>query len=1420
MATTTTANVISSEGLEQEIEGNNNNININKEEWKFIIYVPSTIPVVSVSSSSTSSLSQTNTTTTSNTTSNQMKPIEMSVMMNRHQSCKNRNHHHDQQQKDVQQSHDDENKDKIDSTRASATPNRQDEEVEVSEDIVLGGGEQQTEKSKKIVIEEEELRSLIQTENTHNNHYSSTSKSNSTSSKSNHLLLKQTGGWILTSPYWSIRSSSSSSTSTSSSILCSITYCHAYQSIPEYTKIATNPIMNMVTKLTCCCTSDQISYQPKYYTKNYTVNDIIHMYQYDQYYIPNIGICQAIHIHLKPFIPFENDDDDDGDDDDNEEMISRNRTLFPYLQALRQHLIHIETNQKTQDIWKHNHLKTKKKKYKKKMKKHDQKEKDQLKNHEDTTADGTTSTTTKATGPILIFALPYKQMDTPLLYKLILPKKTVVTSSSTIENLPLSFLKSLVSIHTISVLDGQLLSSSSLANSSSSNSNSNIQSSLLKHDHDVLPTHIYINGWQSWSYSGTIKKGDKQPTSALPNLYSRAFNYGGSKPPTLSKSSCYQSDFFTCITSSQLLSASMSASSLAQQQQPIILDEMGGPALILGWLSQHEQYGIITINNELNHYQMYSSCHGQILISFIITSSSSVQKKKDHLHVVDKNDIITVIKEEEEKQQHDDHVDNNNIDNDTTAHNDIHYDDYDDPTCYLYTDWVYIQLISSHSYDEEPMVQYLHNVSEMNHARPLQNGNILTGWCSWYVFYEHITANMLRQNIQTLSLLQKSYVSTNVTIIDDGYMTAWGDWDSFKPNAFPKHHQLSHISNDITEHNMRPGLWLAPYCADKHSIIVKQHPDWIIRNDKGIPSNSSNCGKFFYGLDATNPAVRQYVYQCIYRAVHIWNFNVLKIDFLYAACLEGNGKYDISMSRAQTMHLALETIRQAAGTNAFLIGCGCPISSGIGYVDAMRISADTGPTWYPSFPLPYWDYGTLPSLRAMIRNSISRAPLGHRWWHNDPDCIMLGQHTKLTNEEIASAATIVAMTCGMLLLSDDLPKVNPSRMIIISKIFPLTGVSAVVLDLHSTNDGLPSLLRLWCTDRYSIHDSFYETTSTSPDNNNNVNRNNRDDDDDNSSNSEDRKNQYQTKDDGGTLVDDYHNHVDILSENYEATYFGRQVSFMPGEDTASKYIPSERKRSCIHVTDGLGTWTVVSISNWSDQPKTVTIPPLALLPPPSTGWDDDNISNDNNNLFNIDNKNKNNNRTSSNNSNKDTAPYGYHVFAFWSCKYSWIPYVLNHSNGDACTSSNIDDPNHHDTSSYSCSISKRLLAHETEVYHIKEVIPDIPQYIGSSIHFSCGQEVRTYHVTSNCIMIQLKTNYERNGNIYLFIPRQNIENVIRITSIDHNNKEVHMKYQIVGNTPIINQDNGSPRLLGRIIQVPIIIYADNRPHDGQFKVEF
>ena len=569
---------------------------------------------------------------------------------------------------------------------------------------------------------------------------------------------------------------------------------------------------------------------------------------------------------------------------------------------------------------------------------------------------------------------------------------------------------------------------------------------------------------------------------------------------------------------------------------------------------------------------------------------------------------------------------------------------------------------------------------------------------------------------------------SNVGLIDDGYMTAWGDWGSLKPKAFPTAFAMSpnptekdvdacmkSLSDSMRANGMKPGIWLAPFAADKHSKLTKTHPGWIIRDNAGRPANSSNCGKFFYGLDVTNPEVREHVFRTIRRAVSVWGFEVLKIDFLYAACLKGNGKYDMNISRAEAMHLALRCIRAGAGSRTFLIGCGCPLGTAVGYIDGMRISADTGPTWQPSFPLPSWDHSTLPSLRAMVRNSITRSSFGHRWWHNDPDCILLGETTELTDEEVVSAATVVGMLSGMTLMSDDLTKLRHNRLRIITRIFPVVGATALAIDLHQpSRSGIPGVLRLWCTDEAAASDVVVGSNG------------------------------------GGSLKE-------MQDPNSLAIRTAQSIAFNPDRNLGDIAAGS---RNRVHVAKGLGRWSVVSLSNWSNVPETVVAPMSICLPPPSPDTIDE---------FSTDNS------------------LGYHVLAFWSSKYVWIP------------KKQIDNK---------WTLSKMLDPHETEVFHVKPV-KDEPQYIGSDIHFTCGFEVR-YFKTDGCNQVEVafKSEWRRSGYAFLFIPSSS-KGPIR-ASVNGRS----------GNFDVIAEPSLGDSKLGRVVRVWITIRGDGKNEDGIVVLKF
>ena len=94
----------------------------------------------------------------------------------------------------------------------------------------------------------------------------------------------------------------------------------------------------------------------------------------------------------------------------------------------------------------------------------------------------------------------------------------------------------------------------------------------------------------------------------------------------------------------------------------------------------------------------------------------------------------------------------------------------------------------------------------------------------------------------------------------------------------------------------------------------------------------------------------------------------LKLDFLYGGALGGVDAY----------RSGLELVREVAGPDVFLVGCGAPLLPSVGLVDAMRVSPDT-------FHEGGEDGST--GLRGLVPMT-SRAWQQGRLWVNDPDCVV------------------------------------------------------------------------------------------------------------------------------------------------------------------------------------------------------------------------------------------------------------------------------------------------------------------------------------------------------------------------------------------------------------------------------------------------
>src|SRR5690606_2409674 len=152
-----------------------------------------------------------------------------------------------------------------------------------------------------------------------------------------------------------------------------------------------------------------------------------------------------------------------------------------------------------------------------------------------------------------------------------------------------------------------------------------------------------------------------------------------------------------------------------------------------------------------------------------------------------------------------------------------------------------------------------------------------------------------------------------------------------------------------TDAGFDAGIWWAPFLVDPRSTVAREHPDWLVRNERGRPivgilNPIWAPTRPMRVLDTTHPEVLEHLEHVARTIGHEWGYSIQRLDCLVAAALPG-GRHDGSATRAQSLRRGLDAIRAGAGERGFLLGCGCPMGPAVGVVDAMRIGADVTPYW-------------------------------------------------------------------------------------------------------------------------------------------------------------------------------------------------------------------------------------------------------------------------------------------------------------------------------------------------------------------------------------------------------------------------------------------------------------------------------------------
>ncbi len=263
--------------------------------------------------------------------------------------------------------------------------------------------------------------------------------------------------------------------------------------------------------------------------------------------------------------------------------------------------------------------------------------------------------------------------------------------------------------------------------------------------------------------------------------------------------------------------------------------------------------------------------------------------------------------------------------------------------------------------------------------------------------------------------------------IDDGYQRAAGDWDTNE--KFPHGHRW--LTDQIHSRGFQAGVWIAPFAVTARSGIPTAHPNWLLMHD-GAPlvlGDNAGWGGTVYGLDGAHPEVQAWLHALARRVVRDWGYEFLKIDFLQYATA-GDAHAD-GATHAEAYRAGLAAIRDGLGTEAFLLGCGAPLQHAVGAVNGMRIGGDVDASW-----------GGIqgPARAAARRRFYHRAT-----WYNDPGCLVV--RAPLAPAEARVWTSLVALSGGMTVFSEDLPKLPPDRVALLQRAIPAAPVTGRAADM-------------------------------------------------------------------------------------------------------------------------------------------------------------------------------------------------------------------------------------------------------------------------------------------------------------------------------------------------------------------------------------
>ncbi len=335
---------------------------------------------------------------------------------------------------------------------------------------------------------------------------------------------------------------------------------------------------------------------------------------------------------------------------------------------------------------------------------------------------------------------------------------------------------------------------------------------------------------------------------------------------------------------------------------------------------------------------------------------------------------------------------------------------------------------------------FARRTADLAHARVPRKTVI--GWSDWQYWREEKSEKDLRESLPVLESLKPT--GMRYLIVDGGWCDHASEW--LTPcHKYPS--GMKKLSAMLRQRRLELGLWLAPYLTNVATKVVRQHPEWMIRDAKtGKPlvRKTSNVGQCMM-IDYTVPEAMQWLRNIVRTFVRDWKIGYLKLDGPSLAHYLGGIFREKNVTPVEVIRRTLQVIREECGENVIVEGEGL-FGPSIGLVETQRVSQDNHPFWY--------HLEGQPCLKENLKNELLASYMHGRYWHNHRENVIIrdflspfhawegiGEGRKdctLNENELQSYLSGATLSGGAMLLTEPMAQLarSPRHMELISRFLP------------------------------------------------------------------------------------------------------------------------------------------------------------------------------------------------------------------------------------------------------------------------------------------------------------------------------------------------------------------------------------------------